>query len=120
MARLLGVEQHGPYTEKWWLHTGDDGKDRITIETIQDVEPIFKSVKIRSQGETSKDLKLIASIPGNIINEVCRVNAAKWGIRPSEVMAELVKNRTDRSKATWKMLTQGRDFRKLQAQHYAT
>ena len=49
MAKLLGRETVNGITENYWLHTGDDGDDRITVETIHDVEPLFDAVMQKSQ-----------------------------------------------------------------------
>lgn len=117
--RLLGKEKTGHVTEKYWLHTGDDGKDRITVETSEDVEPIFKSVQQKSQ-ERTRDFHYVASIPETVITEICKVNAQRWGVKPRDVFRELMENETDRSKRVWRMLTQGRDYSKLQARSYGS
>lgn len=114
MARLLGKEKNGHRTDYWWLHAGDDGADRITIETVEDVEPVFDAVKRRKDLPQSKDFHFKASIPQTVIDEVCRINAARWGINPYQVFSELMQNKTDRAQGIWRLLTEGRDFRKFQ------
>lgn len=116
--KLLGTEINNGMLDKYWLHVGDDGKDRITIETIQDVDPIIKRVKQRSQTRESKDMLYVGDIPANTINEFCRVLSPKWGLKPREVMSELISSKTDRAKSIWHMLLRSRDYRKLQAKHY--
>lgn len=121
MARLLGQEYQGRGVfQKYWLHTGDNGDDHITVENVQDVEPIFESVKRQAQGPQGKDARLVAKIPETVITEVCKVHAKMWGVKPREVFAELMRAKTDRSQKIWRMLTQGRDYSKLQAKTYGT
>lgn len=112
--RLLGQEWVGGRLERTWLHTGDDGKDRITVETVQDVAPVFKSVRHRTEND-SKDFRFKAEIPGTMIEDAARINAPLWGVPRREAFREIVANKTDRAKAVWKTFTQGRDYRKLQA-----
>jgi len=45
LKKLLSQEWNGHRLERYWLHTGDDGKDRITIETVEDVEPVLEANK---------------------------------------------------------------------------
>ena len=84
--------------------------DRITVQTVQDVEPIIERVQGRT--ELSKgDFKYKASIPSTIVEELCRVYAGHWKIQPHQVLAELMTAKTKRAQRCWKMLTEGRDFR---------
>lgn len=118
MARLIDVEQVGGLTHKTYVHNGDDNKDLITTHTSQDVEPIFKRAKELSQTK-DKNFRSKAVIAGNVVNEAC-YNASKlWGVSPREAFQELVNAKTDRAKSLWKVLTEGRDFRKFQAKHYS-
>lgn len=119
MARLLGTEKNGHITEKYWLHTGDDGSDRITVETSEDVEPIFRSVAQKA-AERTHDFHYVASIPETVITEICKVNANRWGVRAGEVFRELMENKTDRAKGVWRILTQSREYSKLQARSYGS
>lgn len=112
--KLLGTEVVGGRTEKYWLHTGDDGTDRITVEITQDAEPIIESVRGMSESP-GKDFRFKARIPSTIIEELCRVYAPQWGVKVSEAYRELVRGKTNRAKRLWKMLTEGRDYRRLQA-----
>jgi len=116
--KLIGVEKSGALIHKTWLHTDGAGDDVFTTETIQDVAPVIASVKndvLRGKG---KDFRLKAKIPLNLINETCYKTAVLWGVQPADVMAELMNSKTDRSKKVWKLLTEGRDFSKLQARSY--
>lgn len=115
MARLLGQERNGDRMDRWWLHSGDDGKDRITVETIEDVEPVFKAVQAHREAPKSKDFRHVASIPQTVVDEVCRVNAKIWGINSAQVFAELMDNKTDRAQSIWRMLTKGSDYAKFQS-----
>ena len=114
MKRLLSRERNGHRIDNWWLHTGDDGNDRITIETVEDVEPTFKRVQHMRDAPKSKDFRHVASIPQTVIEEICRLRAQDWGGKPHEVFNELMRNKTDRAQGVWKMLTLGRDYRKFQ------
>jgi hypothetical protein len=113
-VKLLGQERIGNAVEKYWLHSDGMGRDQITVETVEDVEPVFKKVRQLSE-ERHKDLRYKASIPGVVISEVCRSMAPVWGVKRREVFRELVENKTDRAKKVWKMLTEARDYRKFQA-----
>lgn len=115
MARLLGTEVNGHRIDKWWLHSGDDGKDCITVETIEDVEPVFKAVQMHREAPKSKDFRHVASIPQTVIDEICRLKAQLWGVRPADVFAELMAAKTDRSQSIWRVLTKGRDYAKFQS-----
>lgn len=118
--RLLGKETHGGVTDYYWLHTGDDGDDRITVETVEDAEPVFAAVRRQAQGQKSRDFHYKASIPGTVIGEICRLSAPQWGVSTNEVFRELMTNKTDRAQKVWRMLTEGRDYNKLQAKTYGT
>ena len=115
--QLLDVEFNAGILEKTWLHTGANGDDVITTQTLQRAEPSFAKAKALSQNQ-GKDFRFSASIPANTINEICYSASKTWGIKPVEVMAEMMSSKTKRSKALWKTLTKGRDFRKFQASHY--
>ena len=115
--KLLGSEKVGGRTEYYWLHVGDDGKDRITVQTVQDAEPIIESVQAMSESP-GKDFRFKARIPTTIVEELCRVYATKWAMKPGDIFREMMAGRTDRSKRLWKMLTESRDFRKLQAKRW--
>jgi len=111
--KLLGTEKAGDRIDRYYLHTGDDGKDRITVDTSQEVDPLFKRAKRLSETDT-KDFRFLATIPFTMIDDICRIKAPDWGMRPGDVYKELIAKKTDRSKVIWKMLCEGSDFRKLQ------
>lgn len=117
MKRLLGTEIRGDCVDRYWLHVGDDGLEKITVQTTQESDPVIARVKkISDQSNSRNSFRLKASIPGTMVDEICRVNASLWGIPKREVFAEMVAAKTDRSQRIWRMLTEGRDFRKLQAE----
>jgi hypothetical protein len=92
MAKLLGTEINGPRLDRYWLHTGDDGKDRITVETTEDVEPVIEANKAQynDPGKTHDGLgRKVASIPGVVIMELCRINKISF--------RELMLGKTERS-----------------------
>src|SRR3546814_10593245 len=76
MKRLLSKENVGGREELWWLHTGDDGKDRITVETVQDVEPILDQNKREFAAASDRfgkgSFHKVATIPSTVIEEICR------------------------------------------------
>lgn len=119
--KLLGAEHTGGgRIERHWLHTGDDGGDRITVETVQDAEPVFEIVKSIAQAQTKKSaFRFKASLPTTMIDETSKINAKLWGMSVREAFAELIGQKSNRSKRVMKTLTEGRDFRKFQAKHYA-
>lgn len=121
MKRLLGTEVRGDCIDYYWLHVGDDGRERITVQTTQESDPIIARVKkISDQPRDNKSsFRFKASIPGTMVDDICRINSSLWGIPKREVFAEMVSARTDRSQRIWRMLTEGRDFRKLQAEKRA-
>lgn len=104
--------------QKTWRHTDGAGNDNITVENVQDVEPIFNQVKLGAQAN-SKDMPLLAQIPVVVIEETSRVCATNWGMRVKDAYAEIVNNKTGRAKQVWAILVTGRDYRKLQTKHYA-
>ena len=118
--RLLGIEQLDGRLEKAWSHVGDDGRQKITIEIVQDVAPILRSIERQAKEQSSKsDLHFKASIPVTMIDDASKINAKLWGITVKDAFSELIQQKTDRAKRALKLLTEGRDFRKLQAKNYA-
>ena len=92
MAKLLGTEVNGPRIDRYWLHTGDDGRDRITVATTEDVEPAIEANKRQyNDGVKTHDGlgRKVASIPGTIIMELCRINKISF--------RELMLGKTERS-----------------------
>jgi hypothetical protein len=107
--KLLGVERVFAGVERHWLHTGDDGKDRITVETVQDVEPILKANTAEYNSAPDKfgkgDMHKVASIPAVVLEDACRIHNISF--------AELMDQKTDKSKRIWNDLLNGREFRKF-------
>lgn len=118
MAKLIGVDQVGGLVHKTYRHVGDDNRDKITVSTSQDVQPIFDRAKQLSQHQ-GKEFRFKAAIAGNVINDACYQAAKLWGVSAKEALQEIMASKTDRSKQLLKMLSEGRDFRKFQAKHYA-
>lgn len=101
------------------MHTGDNGQTCFTTEYIEDAAPAFKQAKQLAQNQSSKsDFRYKASITGNMLDEASKINAKLWGVSVKDAFAELITQKTDRAKRVMKILTEGRDFRKLQAQNY--
>jgi len=117
--KLLGVDRNGVLTERTWMHVGDDGRDKLTTEIIQDVEPVFKKTKELAENGRTKDFHYMGSIPLNVINGVSHNLAATWGVSVKNAYAEFTNGKTDRAKAVWRMLLKSRDFRKFQAKYYS-
>tara|TARA_R110000737_G_scaffold352232_2_gene397387 strand:- start:3975 stop:4334 length:360 start_codon:yes stop_codon:yes gene_type:complete len=117
--RKMGVEQLGNLTNTDYLHTGDRGQKVITTVTTEDATPVFHKAKLLAQSvKSGGDYKYKASISENMMNEACNQSAKTWGISRREAFAEIMGGKTDRAKSLWKILTEGRDFRKMQAKHY--
>lgn len=115
MAKLLDVEKQGGVTYKTWQH--DDTK--LTVETVQDVDPFFKSVKEQAETQNPKSgFRLKASIPFTLLEQKCREEAQRCGMRAHELVSEVITGRTDRAKRIWKSLSEERDFNKLHAKTY--
>ena len=116
--KLLGVENIGGRIQKDWLHTGDDGKPRITTETVQDVEPVIRATKVQSDASLGKRgfLRFKANIPFTLIEDMCKASAPQWGVTVREAFAEVMQGKTDRAQRLIRTITEGRDFRKLQAE----
>lgn len=113
--KLRDVERDGGVTTKWWTH--DDTK--ITVETSQEVDPIFESVKHRSEASNPKSgFRLKATIPFTLLEETCKQEALRCGMRTHELVSEVMNGKTDRAKKIWKRLSEDRDYRKLQAKAY--
>lgn len=117
MAKHLGSDRAVDRVDHWWLHTGDDGKDRITVQTVQPSDPIIDAVKRLSDMpiDRSSSFRFKAKLPVTLIEEASRVKAAEWGLRPREAFAEIMSSNTDRAKRVWKVLSEGSDYRKFQA-----
>lgn len=118
--RLLGREYiGGGQVEKYWLHTDGAGNDNITIQVVQDAAPIIRQIKQQAQGERPRsEMRLKARIPATMMDEAARISAKDWGVSVRDAFSEIVKQKTDRAKRTLRLLTEGRDYRKLQAKAY--
>lgn len=83
MAKLLAEQWSGHRLERYWLHTGPDHTDRITIETIEDVEPVIEANK-RAYNGSVKDQEVpglgrrVARVPGVVLEELCRIHKIKF------------------------------------------
>lgn len=115
--KLLGTERNGDLADRYWLHQGDDGNDKITIETVQDVEPSMTRAR-NLKGTGGKDFRFKASVPGVLIDRVSKLSAKQWGIRSNDAFREIMEAKTQRAKKVWKLLTEGREFSKFQARSY--
>lgn len=91
MAKLLGTEIDGNRHYRYWGHTGTDNREKITLETVEDIEPVIEANKeAYNNAPTHNDgLKKVASIPGTIIMELCRINKISF--------RELMLGKTDRA-----------------------
>lgn len=108
MAKLLGTERNGTRVDRYWLHTGDDGNDRITVETVEDVEPIL-DMNTFEMNNPVKDIpgigRKVASIPATVIEELCRLKKISF--------RELMAAKTDRAISLWNQLLNDRDLCRL-------
>jgi hypothetical protein len=111
--KLLKQESVGHRVQQTFLHTDDSGNDVFTVATKEDVAPAFKKARYLAETQ-SKSAKFKASIPLTVIDEVCRINAQIWGIRPHQVYREIFTEKTDRGQKLLAMLCGDGDFKKLQ------
>lgn len=118
MKKLLGVENVGGRVQKDWLHVGDDGRERITTETVQDVAPVIRATKAMSDAQAGRRgwIRFRANIPVTLLEDMCKVAAIGWGVSTREAFAEVMAGKTDRAQRLMRTLTQGRDYRQLQAE----
>jgi hypothetical protein len=63
-------------------------------------------------------MRLKARLPVTMLDEASRISAKQWGISVKDAFAEIVKQKSDRARRALRLLTEGRDFRKLQAKAY--
>jgi hypothetical protein len=108
MARLLGSEfSFDGGLEKTWLHTGDDGKDRITVERVVDVDPVLKrnaeEFNSQSGGFMRGDMHKVASIPAIVMEQMARKHQIPF--------AELIAGKSEKARFVWSELLNGREFR---------
>jgi hypothetical protein len=119
MAKLLDAEWIGGRLERTWSHYGDDGRKKITHEVIQDVEPVMEHAKMLAQNQRSDSaFRFKAHITGTQLEGACRIAAKKWGVSFRECFSEVMLGKTDRAKSVIHMLTDGRDYAKLQAGYW--
>ena len=118
MAKLLDVEVVGNRTDKTWLHYGQNGQKQITVESTSDAAPVIASVKRRAQSERQNDFRFKAEIDEVVFTDFCKQFSVLWGTNLKDAFAEMMLAKTDRAKLGWKVLTEGRDYRKFQAKHY--
>lgn len=108
MAKLISQERNGHKVERWWLHVGDDGREKITLETIEDVEPILENNK-RLYNEKPVDHPVlgrrVASIPQTIMEELCRIHKISF--------AELMDKNNDRGQHIIQSVVNNPDLGKL-------
>ena len=118
MKRLLGVENIGGRISKDWLHVADSGREVITTEIVQDVEPIIRATKQMSDAALGHRgfMRFQANIPQTLLEDMCRIAAVESGETMKDVFAEVMQGDTPRAQRIMRTLTQGRDFRKLQAE----
>jgi hypothetical protein len=113
MKRLLHTEQTVSGTERWWYHTGDDGKSALTVETVADVEPVLDANKRQYNDAPSKhgDMSKVASIPAVVIEKTVAGCATLWNVSVKDAFAEIINNKTDRANRVWRELLNAREFR---------
>ena len=111
--KLLDIEQSGHRVTRYFQDYDDAGKKIIVIHNTEDVEPVFKKAKFLKEN-SGKTFRFKASIPFNILDEALKIKAAEWGITKREAFSEIVIGETNRAQKVVKVLTEGRDFRKLQ------
>lgn len=108
--KLLGTEAtFDGGIEKTWLHTGDDNKDRITVQRIVDVDPVLKrnaeEFNSASGGFMRGDMHKVASIPAIVLENAARFHQMPFG--------ELIQGRSEKAQRVWNDLLNGREFQKF-------
>ena len=86
------------------------------MQTVQESDPIIAKVARRRElpVDRKSSFRFKAEIPATLVEEAARLKAGEWGVRFSEAFREIASGKTDRAKSVWRILTQGRDFRKFQ------
>lgn len=116
MKRLLGGTHYPGRTEYHYLHYGSDGREKITVETVQEVDPVFDHVKDMSDTRNRKSsFRYRATVPFTLIEDLCKTHSVLWGIKPIDAFREIMNGSTDRGKAVQKILLNDIDYSKLQA-----
>jgi len=109
MSRLIDVIRLGlGRAERWWMHWGADGRKKITVETVQDAEPILKANRREFNAAPARfgggeHFHKLASIPVTVIEEVCRLEGIP--------VREMMERKSERARRIWGKLLNGRDFR---------
>ena len=119
MKKLLGQRMNGNILERDWMHYGEDGRKKITVEQIEDVTPVFESVKRQAQTGNTKGQRFVCEISETALTEIAKGCAKTWGCKVHEALGEIYKGKTDRAQEALKLMKYGRDYRKFQAKHYA-
>lgn len=106
--KLLGTELSAAGVfEKHWLHTDGSGRDQITVERVQDVEPILKNNQEQFNSapgtfERKSDLRKVAEIPVVVVEEMLRLHQI--------TLKEFMDQKTEKAVRVWNELLNGRDF----------
>jgi hypothetical protein len=79
MAKLIGTEVHGGRIDRYFLHTGDDGKDRITVQSTEDAEPLLEACQREYNAapgrfEKKPGMRRIARFNETTLTEICRIH----------------------------------------------
>ena len=120
MKKLLGGRVNGSVVERDWMHYGDDGRKKITVESTEDVTPVFESVKRQAQAGHNKNMgRLVCEVPETVVTEIATKCAKTWGCKTHEALGEIVNGKTSRAKEVLTLLKFSRDYRKFQTKHYA-
>jgi len=106
--KLLDTERLGPITHRTYLHQGDDGRDRFTVTTTQDVDSIIAANRREYNDAPSRfgsgsGFHRVARIPVTVIEEACRVYQIKY--------RELILGKTDKAKRVWRTLLNAPELR---------
>lgn len=105
--KLLGTENIGGRIQRDWLHKDDFGRDVITTETLQDVEPVLEEAKVSYNDSPRRfgrgAMHRVAEIPFTVAEEACRIHKIPW--------LDFWHQRTDEARRLWNDLLNGRDFR---------
>lgn len=111
---VFARENIGGRVQLWHRHTGPHGEPQVTVETVQDVEPVIRHAKAQREITRNSDFRFRGAIPATVIEDVSKINARLWGCKIGEAFTEIMQAKTDRAKRVWKTLLGDSDYSKLQ------
>ena len=111
MTKLIGTEVHGGRIDRYFLHTGDDGKDRITVQSTEDAQALLDANQRQyndaptGRFQRKDNLRKIASFNETTITEICRIHKISF--------RELMIGKSCRAKDIWNKVLNDPALRKF-------